>query len=158
MDAPDPIDRPNRHHWPPILYGVVLALAWLAERYITPPPLLSLPASRLVGWPLFAIGTALGIAALWRFYRIGTSFDPTAPAKALAIDGLYRVTRNPMYLGALLVFVGFGIAWPAASLVWLAAPMAYGLQKLAIEPEEAYLDRRFGADYTSYKASVRRWL
>ncbi|HRK19851.1 MAG TPA: isoprenylcysteine carboxylmethyltransferase family protein [Hyphomicrobiaceae bacterium] len=151
-------DRPNRHHWPPILYVAVIVGAWLAERYLSPAPLLSRTPGQAIGWPLFAIGIALGAAALWGFYRIGTSFDPTAPARALATGGLYRFSRNPMYLGAILAFTGFGLAWPAASLVWLMPLLAFGLIKLAIEPEEAYLERRFGSAYVDYKSEVRRWL
>lgn len=158
MSHHDDSDRPNRHHWPPILYVVVIVVAWLTDRFLSPPPLLSRTVGQMIGWPLFAIGITLGIAALWRFHRIGTSFDPTAPANALATGGLYRFTRNPMYLGAILAFAGFGLAWPVAALVWLMPLLVFGLMKLAIEPEEAYLERRFGLAYVEYKKKVRRWL
>lgn len=158
MAPPDTIDRPNRHHWPPILYVGMILVSLGIERLLAPPPLLPSPIAGSIGWPLFALGIAVGIAALWRFHKIGTSFDPTAPAAALATGGLYRITRNPMYVGALMAFLGFGLAWPASSLAVLTIPLAYALRRLAIEPEEAYLERRFGSTYVEYKSSVRRWL
>ena len=81
-----------------------------------------------------------------------------ARAKALATGGIYRLTRNPMYLGAIVAFVGLGL-WLANSwLVVLIPVMALALQKLAIEREEAYLRQRFGADYDNYCSRVRRWI
>lgn len=158
MPHSDPQDRPNRHHWPPILYVAVIAGAWLWQWLAPLPALLPPLSARLIGWPLFALGFGIGMIALWRFHRVGTSFDPTAPATRLATDGIYRFTRNPMYLGAIAAFLGFGLAWPSTPLMLLTIPLAYALTKLAIEREEAYLERRFGDEYRNYKAQVRRWL
>jgi len=80
------------------------------------------------------------------------------PTTALVITGPYRFTRNPMYLGFLLLYIGvscwFGWIWPlllAPLLVWL-------IRVFVIEREERYLDRKFGQEYWRYKAQVRRWL
>lgn len=151
-------DRPNAVHWPPLLYVLVLGAAWLLDRLVPLPPAIGTPVSSLIGGPLLLLGVGIGASALVRFRIVGTTFDPTGSASALATGGIYQWTRNPMYLGALLAFVGLGLALHWSWLILLTMPLAGALQKLAILPEEAYLERRFGADYLDYKARVRRWL
>lgn len=111
-----------------------------------------------MGWALFTIGGVVGGMALLNFRRIGTPFDPTAAAEKLAEGGIYRFTRNPMYLGALVGFLGLGLALRQTWLLLLLVPLALALQWLAIFREEAYLERRFGDRYRNYKRRVRRWL
>jgi protein-S-isoprenylcysteine O-methyltransferase Ste14 len=72
--------------------------------------------------------------------------------------GIYRISRNPMYLGAVLAFAGFGLARHWTWLIVLTPVMAAAIQRLAIVREEAYLERRFGAAYLDYKSRVRRWI
>ena len=81
----------------------------------------------------------------------------TKPSTALVTDGIYRWTRNPMYVGLSLILVGIGLA---TGSVWflVALPFAvFAVTKLAIEREELYLADKFGAAYHDYKARVRRW-
>jgi protein-S-isoprenylcysteine O-methyltransferase Ste14 len=158
MAETQPKDRPNTIHWPPILYVVTLALAGLMHWQWPLPPLLGAPIGGMIGWPMFALGLGLGISGLLRFRAVGTSFDPTASADALATGGIYQFTRNPMYLGAVVGFFGLGLALHWAWLLVLTPLMAFAVRSLAIIPEEAYLDRRFGEVYRAYKSSVRRWL
>jgi protein-S-isoprenylcysteine O-methyltransferase Ste14 len=153
-------DRPNRHHWPPILYVVTLVSAWGLGRLWPLPAIVvgSPPATRLIGVLLAAAGIAIGVLGILHFRQIGTAIDPTGRATTLADSGIYAWTRNPMYLGATLAFLGAGLAWPSTWLVLVTPLMAIGLQKLAIEREEAYLTRRFGDVYRLYTTRVRRWL
>jgi protein-S-isoprenylcysteine O-methyltransferase Ste14 len=151
-------DRPNTIPWPPIIYAAVLAATCLLQRLIPIRPIAYPPVSNLVGWPIFVWGIAIAVVALLQFRAAGTPFDPTAPAKHLATAGIYALSRNPMYLGALLAFAGLGIALGATWLVTLLPVSAVALRKLAIEREEAYLTRRFGDAYRVYMARVRRWL
>ncbi len=151
-------DRPNAVHWPPLLYVLVFSAAWLLDRLLPLPTLLGPPVGSLLGGPLLLLGVGIGASALVRFRIVGTTFDPTGPANALATGGIYQWTRNPMYLGALMAFTGLGLALQWTWLLVLSVPLAVALQRLAIRPEEAYLERRFGAAYLDYKARVRRWL
>jgi protein-S-isoprenylcysteine O-methyltransferase Ste14 len=82
---------------------------------------------------------------------------PTKPSTALVTDGIYRRTRNPMYLGLSLIL--FGIAFAADSLWFLIVLTIaiFAVTKLAIEPEERYLADLFGTPYRDYKSRVRRW-
>ncbi len=83
---------------------------------------------------------------------------PTKPSTALVTNGIYRWTRNPMYLGLSLILLGIGFA--TGSLWFLMGlPMAIlAVTKLAIEREERYLAEKFGAAYLDYKSRVRRWI
>lgn len=150
-------DRPNTHHWPPILYVAVLAAAAVLH-WLVPLPAAGGTATRWVGALLLVAGIGVAVAGLQRFHAHGTTFDPTGPAHALATDGVYRLTRNPMYLGALLAYVGLGLAVRWTWLIVLVPAMAIGLARLAVVREEAYLERRFGDDYRRYRERVRRWL
>lgn len=152
------VDRPNTHHWPPIIYVVTLALAWLLTRLL---PLPQWPVPAVLWWTgalLLGLGLVVAVLGLVSFQAVGTTFDPTGPASALATGGIYRFTRNPMYLGALLAFAGLGLVVPAPWLIVLLPGMAQALRHLAIDREEAYLERRFGALYEQYKATTRRWI
>lgn len=151
-------DRPNRLPWPPILQLVVLAAAFALERLA---PLSMMPRDstwRSAGWVAFTVGFALAISGIAYFRRVGATVDPTGRARSLATGGIYRFTRNPMYLGVSVAFVGLAFALGSTWLLMLALLMPIALRKLAIDPEEAYLKRHFGTDYERYCAQVRRWL
>ena len=157
MTEPQSFDRPNVYPWPPIIYAAALLGAYVMERL--------LPFWPFGGWeirPLGAIVAATGfliaVAGLSHFQLVGTPFDPTGRAKVLATGGIYRFTRNPMYLGGVLFFTGLAFALRSGWLLLAAPAIEYGLQRLAIEPEDAYLTRRFGDEYRNYCAKVRRWV
>ncbi|MDJ1157239.1 isoprenylcysteine carboxylmethyltransferase family protein [Chelatococcus sp. SYSU_G07232] len=150
-------DRPNRLHWPPILYAGTLVAAGLLEWLYPLAPNGVWWGLRLAGAGLLVMGLALAVSGFNTFRRLGTPVDPTARAEVLATGGIYAVTRNPMYLGISIAFAGLGLAsnWPW--LLLLAPAMAIGLQKLAIEREERHLEARFGASYRAYRERVPRW-
>ena len=151
-------DRPNRIPWPPILYVLAFAAAYVLEHSI---PLSNMPrhgAWQLIGWAVFALGIGIGLAAILAFKAIGTPVDPTGRATQLVTTGIYAWTRNPMYLGAVIGFVGLSVALGSAWLLILGLLMPIALRKLAIDREEAYLTRHFGAAYEAYRLGVRRWL
>jgi protein-S-isoprenylcysteine O-methyltransferase Ste14 len=154
----DDKDRPNRIHWPPIVYLAVLVLAYGLEWLLTLPALPGGLGVRLLGGLLVGAGIAIGAAGILRFRALATPVDPTARARVLASDGIYARTRNPMYLGALLAYAGLALVLGSTWLLLLVPAMAIALVKLAIEREEAFLERRFGEEYRAYKARVRRWL
>lgn len=157
--SPDPSDdRPNRWPWPPILQVVVLAAAYALERLV---PLMAMPqqgAWRSAGWAVSTLGFALAISGIAHFRKVGAAVDPTGRARVLATSGIYAFTRNPMYLGVTVAYFGLAFALGSTWLLILACLMPIALQKLAIEREEAYLHRKFGADYDAYRAKVRRWV
>jgi protein-S-isoprenylcysteine O-methyltransferase Ste14 len=72
--------------------------------------------------------------------------------------GIHGWSRNPIYLGMFLVYIGIGIAVRSPSIVILTLPLALIIRYVVVAREEAYLERRFGDTYRAYKARVRRWL
>jgi protein-S-isoprenylcysteine O-methyltransferase Ste14 len=154
----DEHDRPNVIPWPPILYVLVPLLAYGLQRFWPLAPLIAEPPARLIGWLFLLAGLGFGIAGILRFRRLGTPIEPTAPAKVLATGGIYAWTRNPMYLGVVLVLVGVSIAAEWTWLLVLSLILPILLWHLAIKREEAHLARTFGGDYEAYRGRVRRWL
>lgn len=150
-------DASSRFIWPPTIYGVATLIAWGLGRVaplgmVLPEPL------RSAGWGLVACAVALAGVAELSFFRAGTATLPTSPTTAIVVTGVYRFTRNPMYLAMTLALIGLGFAL-SSPWFWLIAPAAVRMvTKLAIEREEAYLARKFGAPYLDYAARVRRWL
>ena len=109
---------------------------------------------------LMAPGVFLVLAGAWRFRRTGTTMSPLRPdtASSLVTNGVYRISRNPMYAGFLLILCGWGCY--LANLYALAGPVIFVLymNRFQIHPEERALTRLFGQEYEAYRRLVRRWL
>jgi protein-S-isoprenylcysteine O-methyltransferase Ste14 len=103
------------------------------------------------GFFIIAIGTRLFAAA-------GTNVPPTLPTTALVVDGIYRRTRNPLYLGLTLVYLGLGVAAGSLWAIGLVVPLLWVINVGVVKREERYLERTFGDAYRAYKARVRRWI
>lgn len=115
------------------------------------------------GWAaglLLCAAGAFDLSGLIAFRRARTTINPLRPAMASALvrDGVYRITRNPMYVGMACVLLAWA-AWLAAPWA-LLGPLAFVLYitRFQIVPEERVLARLFGADFDDFRASVRRWL
>ena len=153
----EPSDNPGVRVPPPliILAALVAGLGLDGRLGVLPRPgALGIALALLAG----AAGVTLIGAALGLFRRAGTQPEPWKPASALVRGGIYAHTRNPMYLGMLLVYAAVAIlfASPAAGLI--LAPLVLVLDRFVVRREEAYLGRRFGAEYEEYRRDVRRWL
>jgi protein-S-isoprenylcysteine O-methyltransferase Ste14 len=141
---------------PPLLYAIPLALGLLAQ-HLRPFPFLPQGLARVAGIGLVVLGF-IGFAGILAFRRAKTSPNPWEPTAALVVSGPYRWTRNPMYLGFTLLYLGIAAwvntLWPVLGLPVILVVMQRGV----IFREEAYLEARFGEEYRRYKAEVRRWL
>lgn len=142
-----------------MVLAVVAALMWLAAR-AAPAAGVPLPNRHAIALGLAAVGMGVAVAGVVSFRRAKTTVNPLKPetASSLVLSGVYRVTRNPMYLGALILLIGWA-AYLAnfLALVLSSAFVAY-LNRFQIVPEERALAARFGAEYSAYCASVRRWI
>jgi protein-S-isoprenylcysteine O-methyltransferase Ste14 len=117
------------------------------------------PESYWIGGAI-VIGAVLGLG-LWSVVlvrRSGQSENPWKPTTQVIQTGPFSVTRNPMYLQMVLVCLGFAVALMNVWILILTPVCAALLQKLAIVPEEEYLERKFGEPYRDYQRRVRRWL
>jgi protein-S-isoprenylcysteine O-methyltransferase Ste14 len=111
------------------------------------------------GLIVLAMGTLILLWCVIEFYRRGKgTLAPWAPPVHLVTSGLYRYTRNPMYVGVLLVLAGWASAFQSLILLVYAVAVAVGFHLRVIHGEEPALARTFGATWHEYRASVPRWL
>ena len=142
---------------PPLVYLISLvtgALTQLAAPFPFLPEALAVP----LGAPLVVVAMALFAYSATTFRAAGTPVPARKPTTVIVRTGPYRFSRNPIYLAFSLLQLGIAIwvnsVWLLATLVGAVALIHY----FVIRREEQYLERRFGAQYLDYKASVRRWL
>lgn len=145
---------------PPLLLMVVLALCMLAIDYAMPSFSYHFTGKTWVGLAFVAGGVAAALAGVNAFRQARTTVDPRNPDQSSRIvdQGIYGWTRNPMYLGFALSLLGVAIVvgnWMAVLLAVLFVPY---MNLFQIRPEERILAGKFGDDYRSYAARVRRWI
>lgn len=143
---------------PPPLVMLLCGLAGWALDAALPGRPLPVPA-----WPAVSIlllGLLLNLLPKWTFGRVRTTVSPLRPASTtvLVTGGLYRYSRNPMYLGQALVLLG-AMLLLCNALPLLVVPLFVAwITRLQIVPEERVLAARFGARYEAFRSQVRRWL
>jgi protein-S-isoprenylcysteine O-methyltransferase Ste14 len=145
---------------PPVLVWFGFAAAMFGVAAAAPALDFELAGSSGIALVLGALGVAVALAGVVAFRRQGTTVNPLTPnaSSSLVTSGLYRVSRNPMYLGFLLALAGWAVHLSnvGAGLV-LPAYVAY-MSRYQIEPEERALLARFGTEFAEYMSRVRRWL
>jgi protein-S-isoprenylcysteine O-methyltransferase Ste14 len=145
---------------PPFLYLACLVIGFALDRLLPLP--LSYPDATSIcsigGAALILIGVAIIAAGARSFSRAGTPVPSSQPVRALVTSGIHGWSRNPIYVGMLLVYAGIGTAARSPWVLILALPLIIILRYGVIAREETYLERHFGDAYRDYKARVRRWL
>ncbi|MGV6820839.1 MAG: methyltransferase family protein [Parvularcula sp.] len=141
--------------WLLLTIGVMVGL----DRAL-PETSMALPLHIPITLALIGLGLCFDLPAVMTFFRAHTTIWPMDPTRTttLVTGGLYRLTRNPMYLG--MVFILFGVMW------WLQNPLTVLLipvfmvilTRFQIQPEERILEEKFGEEYRAFKRRVRRWL
>lgn len=153
-------DHANVAIKPPLLFLSALALGCLLSVVVpVGPRLASSDGPVLVGGvALVVAGFVLAAASAYRFRLAGTQVMPNRPASALVTTGPYARTRNPIYIGFVLVYVGLALTLTSVWVLVLLIPTLIVLQHGVVRREEAYLERSFGDAYRRYTARVPRWL
>lgn len=153
-------DHPAVLFFPPLgLLAVIVAAAlleWLLPLGLMPPP--GTGWSTTVGVVLIALAVGLALWGVLSFRAAGTNVNPRQPSLQVVETGPYRFTRNPMYLGMVILILGLGFA---ASLDWalLLAPVFWAALHFGVVlREEAYLSGKFGEPYRAFLGRTRRWL
>ena len=143
--------------WPPVAIGAPLVVGWLATLAWGDP--IDLGGWRIpLGWALAGFFVGWNAWSLWLFGRHRTGLLPGQATHAIIQEGPFRVSRNPLYVGLLALYLGLALLGPT---FWglVAFPAAVLLVDWgAIRPEERFLHERFGAPYDDYRRRVRRWL
>ncbi|WP_323750408.1 isoprenylcysteine carboxylmethyltransferase family protein [Marinobacter sp.] len=145
---------------PPVAQVVIIAgFMWILA-VLLPPLGITLSASALVALFLASTGVAFALLGVWEFRSAGTTVDPRAPDQSanLVTSGVYRISRNPMYVGFMLLLIGWGVfLGNIASFLLLPVFVMY-MNRFQIAPEERYMREKFGEEYRHYEAAVRRWV
>jgi protein-S-isoprenylcysteine O-methyltransferase Ste14 len=150
-DGPGVIARPPLILAATIALGLVLNFFWPAS---FSPPAIAAPLGVLI----ILGGIALGISAVKEMQAANTPFEISKPSTEIVTSGVFQRSRNPIYLGMLLLCTGIAILANSLWILILVLPFAIVLQKGVIDREEAYLEQKFGDKYLRYKAKVRRWI
>lgn len=142
---------------PPLIVLVGFLLGVGLQRWLGSPGW-TFPGRRALGFGLATIGLGWAVAGMLTFRRHRTAINPMHPASTVVTGGPYRFTRNPMYLGLSIIYLGLALAF---GQLWalVTFPLTIGfLQSHAIQREERYLAAKFGETYREYRQRVRRWL
>ena len=161
MPTDQQIDSAEVRVFPPavplavVLIGVGLNYLWPIDAGFTVPAFMRFWVGGLI-----IAGSFSGLGT-WSFIimrRTGQSENPWKPTTEIIERGPFRITRNPMYLQMMLISIGIALVLVNLWILFLAPIGGWALQKFAILPEEAYLERKFGDAYLAYKQRVRRWI
>lgn len=145
---------------PPPLYMLIFATGmWLLDKYM-PVSHWVPPSWQMLGWVIVALGVLIDFFSMGLFIRTGTSPNPFHPENAsqLVSTGLYRFTRNPMYLGLLVLLTGWAIHLGSLTPLALLPVFVITLNIFQIKSEEQALEIIFDQKYIDYKKLVRRWI
>lgn len=145
---------------PPPVQGLLAgSIMWLISRYMDIAPL-DFQGRLLVAFVLIGLGLTVELIAIGAFFKARTTVNPMSPDKAsrLVVSGLYRLSRNPMYLGLAILLTGWGLFLGEGANLIVLASFISGITVLQIKPEESALRAKFGADYDMYCQRVRRWI
>ncbi len=145
---------------PPPIVGVLVAIAMWAVAKVGPQFSLELQVRYTLVCILIVVGVAFDLLGLAAFRASRTTINPLKPdhASALVTGGVYRVTRNPMYVGLMLLLLAWGIYLSSLlTLAGLAIFVMY-ITRFQIQPEERALENIFGEEFSNYEKRVRRWL
>lgn len=152
-------DGANVRFPPPLIYVAGLLLGIVADRFVKLPNLGIPPVSRnVVGGVIDVMGFIVMFAGAGLFMRRRTAILPFKPATSLVTSGILAWTRNPMYLGMAIFYVGLAVILNSLIALILLPVVLAIVQKQVIAREEAYLERAFGAEYVTYKNRVGRWI
>ena len=150
-------DHPNVKIHPPVLLLihllVVFAMNWLLPLADSVPKFVE-----WLGYGLILTGLGFAFSAMGRFRSARTTLDPHGSVSAIVMDGPYRISRNPIYLGLLCSLIGLPLVLEIYWGAVLSPVFVTAMNQLVIKHEEVYLEEKFKDVYISYKSRVRRWL
>lgn len=145
---------------PPPVYAIFIAvIMWLLHKYFPLLQLFNEPYNK-IGIGLIVFAVCLDVWSLFLFMKRQTTPNPMKPENTseLVGNGLYKISRNPMYVGLLIILTGFAI-WMGSLMPFFMLPVFYFVvTEMQIKPEEKILEVKFGKVYLDYKKKVRRWL
>ena len=145
---------------PPLLLFLIVAAGMWGLNQLIPQLSFTVPYQFVIGAVLILLGGLIGFAGLIEFARHKTTVHPLRPHKASKIvdTGIYRRSRNPMYLALLICLTGWGLILGNPLNLFLIILFTLYIDRFQIEPEEQAMIERFGDDFLEYRENVRRWM
>jgi protein-S-isoprenylcysteine O-methyltransferase Ste14 len=153
---PGPSSSPDRLL--PPAYACLAILVMVGLHFVAPVVVLLAFPWNLSGLLPLAVGLAFNMIASRRFEQVDTTIKPFQPSSALVVEGLFLISRNPMYLGGVLILLGVALLLGTLTPFAVIPGFIILLTETFIKVEERMLEARFGEAYRSYKRQVRRWL
>ena len=153
----DHADHASVKIYPPVLWLIHILAVFLLNRFL-PLPLAFPKAMGWLGYLFVLAGLGFAFGAVIQFRKAKTTVDPHGSVRAIVTSGPYRFTRNPIYLGLVCLLIGFPLIFRTYWGLILSPVFIVLMNTLVIQHEEAYLEKKFGDEYTSFKSRVRRWL
>ena len=142
---------------PPLIYIVPLLFGLIIQK-IRHVSILPNQLARLLGALLLLAGFATHVWGVRTMRRVGTPLNSTQPAKHLVTSGPFQFSRNPLYTGITLIYLGITNLVNTVWLLLFLPAILLTMRQHVISREEQYLERKFGNEYLEYKQGVRRWL
>jgi protein-S-isoprenylcysteine O-methyltransferase Ste14 len=141
----------------PVVFFGLLILGFILNWALPLAFIPKLPAE-IAGIIIVVLGFLIGVSGIIVMRSAHTSPDPRKPTAALVEKGVFRYTRNPLYLSMFVLFVGIGVFMNVLWLILLFPLLFVVVERWAVKPEEFYLERTFGDAYLQYKKRVPRWI
>ena len=150
-------DNPGVITLPPFIFIAFLGVGVILHN-IFPLHFIQGPIRNIVGAIFLAYSVLVASLAIFQMRRAGTNIDVRKPSTTVVTDGIYRFTRNPMYLSMALLLISISVLISNIWILVLTPVFIIVMQRGVIEREERYLEGKFGTEYTSYKKRTRRWI
>jgi protein-S-isoprenylcysteine O-methyltransferase Ste14 len=148
----------ENHKVVPPVYVAISLLVMLFLNFVIPGPQIISKPWNLLGILLMMLGMASAAVAVRTFMRAGTSPEPFHTPSALVTGGIYRISRNPIYFGFLLVLLGVAVLLRSVTPYLVIAVYAVLIERNVIRVEERMIAEKFGEQWVEYKKRTRRWL
>ena len=142
----------------PPTWMLIALVAMLIFHFMLPIAKIVPTLWNLVGLFFLVSGITLNLIADRAFQRIGTTVKPYQESSSLVTGGVFQISRNPMYLGMVLILIGIAVLLRTLSPLLVVIPFAILIDQIYIRVEEQMLTEKFGAKWQAYKAKTRRWL
>lgn len=150
-------DNPGVIAFLPALYAGILLIG-LFLNFVFPIDFLPRSVTLLLGTLAIICAGLITISAFRSMNRAHTTINPSQPTTAIVSDGVFSLSRNPIYLSLTLLYIGIALLFSALWALLLLLPLLVIMQIGVVKREEIYLERKFGSEYLHYKTRVRRWL
>jgi protein-S-isoprenylcysteine O-methyltransferase Ste14 len=141
---------------PVVFFG--LLIIGFTLNWAVPLALMPKFPTEIIGIIIVAVGLLIGLSGLIMMRTAHTSPDPRKPTTALVEKGVFRYSRNPLYLSMFVLFLGIALLMNFLWLILLFPLLFAAVERTAVKPEEAYLEHTFGDPYLQYKKRVPRWI